>query len=117
MAAIRLGVSGSFCPVASKTPMRRTRSDCCPRAASGHAAAAPPSTVMKSRRFMSSTTPFSHFCTRTLVDLQSKLFDNRRPESNVVRKGTSELLGGGVDRGFEAGLDQCLLVGPFRYGR
>src|SRR5262249_42934164 len=31
------------------TPMRRTRSRCCARAASGHAAAAPPRTVMNSR--------------------------------------------------------------------
>src|SRR6266849_1709646 len=33
------------------TPMRRTRSPCCARTASGHAIAAPPSSVMKSRRF------------------------------------------------------------------
>ena len=31
--------------------MRRTRSACCPRAASGHATAVPPSSVMKLRRF------------------------------------------------------------------
>src|SRR5262249_38054283 len=36
------------------TPMRRTRSLCCARATSGHAAAAPPSSVMKSRRFIRS---------------------------------------------------------------
>ena len=35
------------------TPMRRTRSGCCARAASGHAAA-PPRTVMKSRRLIRS---------------------------------------------------------------
>ena len=34
------------------TPMRRIRSPCCARAASGHAAAAPPSSVMNSRRFI-----------------------------------------------------------------
>ena len=34
------------------TPMRRIRSACCARAASGHAAAAPPSSVMNSRRLM-----------------------------------------------------------------
>jgi hypothetical protein len=33
------------------TPMRRIRSACCARAASGHPAAAPPSSVMKARRF------------------------------------------------------------------
>src|SRR6516164_8808035 len=33
------------------TPIRRMRSRCCPRAASGHAAAAPLSSVMNSRRF------------------------------------------------------------------
>jgi len=32
--------------------MRRTRSLCCARAASGHAAAAPPTNVMNSRRLM-----------------------------------------------------------------
>jgi winged helix-turn helix protein len=35
------------------TPMRRTRSPCCARAASGHAAAALPNSVMNVRRFMS----------------------------------------------------------------
>jgi hypothetical protein len=34
------------------TPIRRILSACCARAASGHATAAPPSSVMKSRRFM-----------------------------------------------------------------
>jgi hypothetical protein len=38
----------------SFTPMRRIRSGWCARAASGHAAAAPPSSVMNSRR------PFDH---------------------------------------------------------
>jgi hypothetical protein len=35
------------------TPMRRIRSPCCARAASGQAVAAPPTSVMNSRRFMS----------------------------------------------------------------
>src|SRR2546430_275685 len=35
-----------------RTPMRRMRSGSCARAPSGHAAAAPPSRVMKSRRFI-----------------------------------------------------------------
>src|SRR5262249_51642974 len=34
-----------------KNPMRYMRPSCCARAESGHAAAAPPSSVMKSRRF------------------------------------------------------------------
>jgi Terminase small subunit len=34
------------------TPMRRMRSGCCARAASGHAAAAPPRSAMKLRRLM-----------------------------------------------------------------
>jgi hypothetical protein len=34
------------------TPMRRTRSLCCARAASGHAAAAPPSVAKNFRRSM-----------------------------------------------------------------
>jgi hypothetical protein len=36
-----------------KGPMRRIRSGCCARAARGHAVAAPPRSVMNSRRFMS----------------------------------------------------------------
>src|SRR5258708_39884392 len=35
------------------TPMRRTRSDCCACAASGHATAAPPRRLMNSRRRIS----------------------------------------------------------------
>src|SRR5262249_17204824 len=35
--------------------MRRTRSGCCPRAASGHVAVAPLSSVMNSRRFIIQT--------------------------------------------------------------
>ena len=35
--------------------MRRIRSACCACAASGHAAAAPPRTAMKSRRLMSTS--------------------------------------------------------------
>jgi len=42
--------SSSACPI--KTPIRRIRSGCCARAASGHAAAAPPSSVMNERRLM-----------------------------------------------------------------
>jgi acetate kinase len=34
------------------TPMRRIRSPCCARTAIGQAAAAPPSSVMKSRRLL-----------------------------------------------------------------
>jgi hypothetical protein len=37
-----------------RIPIRRTRSACCERAASGHAAVAPPSSVMNSRRFIRS---------------------------------------------------------------
>src|SRR5262245_42890974 len=39
-------------PTAKSTPMRRTRSACCARAPIGHAAAAPPMSVMNSRRLM-----------------------------------------------------------------
>ena len=38
----------------TSTPMRRIRSPCCARAASGHATAAPPRSVMNSRRFIRS---------------------------------------------------------------
>ena len=40
--------------VSASTPMRRIRSGCCARAASGQAAAAPPTSVMNSRRFIRS---------------------------------------------------------------
>src|SRR5207253_3817985 len=36
----------------NSAPTRRIRSPCCARAASGHATAAPPSSVMNSRRLM-----------------------------------------------------------------
>ena len=43
---------GRFSPDAISTPIRRMRSGCCALAASGHAAAAPPSRVMNSRRLI-----------------------------------------------------------------
>jgi hypothetical protein len=46
-AALRACPSGSS---AGKFAMRRMRSPCCARAATGHATAAPPSSVMKSRQ-------------------------------------------------------------------
>jgi len=45
-AAIRRGDSGSSAAVDISTPLRRIRPPCCARAASGHAAAAQPSSVM-----------------------------------------------------------------------
>src|SRR5262249_15342326 len=50
-AAMRAGASGSSAARFMSTPMRRIRSACCARAASGHAAAAPPRSAIKSRRF------------------------------------------------------------------
>jgi hypothetical protein len=38
------------------SPTRRIRSPCCARAASGHATAAPPSSVMNARRFANGRT-------------------------------------------------------------
>jgi hypothetical protein len=49
--------SGSFSANAISTPIRRTRSPCCALAASGHAAAAPPSSVMNSRRLIGALPP------------------------------------------------------------
>jgi ABC transporter substrate binding protein len=46
--------SGSFSERFMSTPMRRFRSICCGRAASGQTATAPPSSVMNSRRFIRS---------------------------------------------------------------
>ena len=43
--------SGSSAAVLISTPIRRIRSPCCALAVSGHVAAAPPMSVMKSRRF------------------------------------------------------------------
>jgi hypothetical protein len=51
-APIRACASGSSAAKVISTPMRRTRSGCCARAASGHAAAAPHSVNMNSRRRM-----------------------------------------------------------------
>jgi hypothetical protein len=45
-------------------PMRRIASDCCARAASGHAAA-PPSSVMNSRRLIGSLPPAKGQITNT----------------------------------------------------
>src|ERR1700730_1537113 len=44
--------SASFAAWPMRTPMRRIRSDCSARAASGHAAAAPPRSAMNSRRLI-----------------------------------------------------------------
>ena len=65
---------------------RRTRS-CCAPAASGHAAAAPPSRVMKSRRLMGSLTPTItayHIGIRVCGSEQ-----NWAPIAEVVRSGNS----------------------------
>jgi hypothetical protein len=51
-AATRLCPSGSSAAKCMSTPMRRIRSGCCARAASGHAAAAPPTSDMNSRRLI-----------------------------------------------------------------
>jgi hypothetical protein len=50
-AARRACKNGSSATPAKSTPIRRIRSLCCALAASGHAAAALPSSVMNSRRF------------------------------------------------------------------
>jgi hypothetical protein len=52
-AAAKVCPSGSLSAKAIGSPIRRTPSACCPRAASGHAAA-PPSTAMNWRRLMGS---------------------------------------------------------------
>src|SRR5262245_56286789 len=53
-AATRGAASGSFSAIAIRTPIRCIRSAGCARTASGHATAAPPSSVMQSRRLRSS---------------------------------------------------------------
>jgi hypothetical protein len=50
-AVLRTCASGSSEARFVSTPMRRMRSRCCARVGSGHAAAAPPSSVMTARRF------------------------------------------------------------------
>src|SRR6516225_6534179 len=52
-AATRDCASGSLATSPISTPMRRICSDCCARAATGHATAPPPSSVMNSRRLTS----------------------------------------------------------------
>ena len=51
-ARTRAWASGSFSGRCISTPIRCTRSLCCARAASGQAGAAPPSSVMNSRRLL-----------------------------------------------------------------
>ena len=53
----RACATGSSAGTFISTPMRRTRSACCARAARGHAAAAPPKSVMNSRRFTADFVP------------------------------------------------------------
>src|SRR5262245_17525770 len=57
-AAMRACPSGSFSAWAMSTPMKRIRSGCCARVRTGHAAA-PPMSVMNSRRFMAARS-FDH---------------------------------------------------------
>src|SRR5712671_6353663 len=47
------------------------------------------------------------------VDLQPESFDDRRPESNIGCKRLPEFLGARVERWFNAGVNQHLLVGRF----
>jgi hypothetical protein len=49
---LRVCTSGSSAAVLMSTPIRRIRSGWCPLAVTGHAAAAPPSSVINSRRPM-----------------------------------------------------------------
>src|SRR5262245_14908583 len=51
------------------------------------------------------------------VDLQPERLYHRRPESNIVLETTPEFLGRRVGTGFEARIDQLLLVGRFRERR
>src|SRR5262249_61045248 len=51
------------------------------------------------------------------VDLQAKRLYHRRPESNIGFEATPEFLGRRVGTGFEASIDQLLLVGRFRERR
>ena len=64
-AAKRACDTGSSAADAICTPIRRIRSACCARAASGHAAAAPPSSVMNSRRSVAVGTCVSSHAPRT----------------------------------------------------
>src|SRR6516225_4509507 len=54
-AASRACVSGSVSDVGGMIPMRRIRSPCCARAASGHETATPPRSAMNFRRLMGLT--------------------------------------------------------------
>ena len=68
-AARRACDSDSSAPVFMSTPMRRTCSTCCARAAIGHATAAPPSSVMNSRRFsLGKLPPVPHSHDQSITD-------------------------------------------------
>ena len=78
--------------------MRRTRSGCCARAASGHAAAAPPSSVMNSRRSHSITSSarassvggISRPKAFAVVEVDDQLKFGRQLDRQVVGLGTLE---------------------------
>jgi hypothetical protein len=65
--------SGSVSPYPIRTPIRRTRSRSCARAASGHVAAPPPITLMKSRRRIASPATSG----QRIVAVQTRLVKRR----------------------------------------
>jgi hypothetical protein len=77
--------SESSAAEAMSTPMRRTRSGCCARAARGQATAAPPPrNVMNSRRFISSWPP-THVAARQHRHANRRSFSQQRhAEHDVV---------------------------------
>jgi hypothetical protein len=79
--------SGSVCANAIITPTRRVRSCRCARAASGHAAAAPPRTVMNSRRRMGSIRASQEGC-GILPDLSPKVCDQSHKMHHTLRSAT-----------------------------
>src|SRR6266545_7620745 len=73
------------------TPMRRIRSRCCARAASGHAAA-PPSSVMNSRRFIRSPRRRARAASeRTYSTLNALFFETLDKRDHIALFGLGHL--------------------------
>src|SRR5262249_7379542 len=93
-AAKRACHSGSFAVEAISTPMRRTRSLCCARAASGHVAAAP-RIVMNSRRLIAAPEVREHRSNACVSSERGKRMPRMsalgQKQTYAVQKGMSAL--------------------------
>ena len=84
-----------------KTPTRRTRSPGCARAESGHAAAEPPMTLMKSRRRIALSRHRNHAFghqSRKFRPAEQGANDQFALQKSVTRKWSKWVITGGPDR-------------------